>query len=475
MLLQDYLKSGTPAIWLLTPEPERGEKAIPCENWNFFAWDCLRGIRKAGSNQTINETTDPVEAVNSLNEMKDSVLIVHNLHLFLDSPEVLQAIQNGVYRWKSTGCALVALSPILQIRPEVEHLFTVVDLPLPDGEELFTIQKDLAKTVNVKPNRAASRAAMGLTEFQAECAYALSIIRHGFVSTKVITASKAQMIRKSGLMEFWPPAQIGDVGGLGNLKAYIQSRLIAFNGEQTNLPRPKGILLVGIPGTGKSLSCKATASIIGWPLIRLDIGALKNSLVGESERRMREATRVIDAFGEAVIWLDEVEKAFAGTRSSGETDAGTTASMFGHFLTWLQETTTPILVVATSNNIAQLPPEFVRAGRFDAIFFVDLPSLDERKEILRIMNRKYNTDIPLDRVAELNEFTGAEIEQLVKDSLFDGFEGALNSLVPLARTMREEVKTLQNWAKIRARPANTPADPGQDQKTRKLKKEVNNS
>ena len=469
-MLQDYLKSGTPAIYLLTPEPERGERAILCDHWTFYGWDCLRGIRKAGESMIVSDLTDPVEAIQFLSSQKDTVLIAHNLHLYLEDSRLIQAIQNGIFQWKATGCSLVALSPIFQLRPEVEHLFTIIDLPFPNEEELHNIQKDLSKSVNVKPNRAASRAAKGLTEFQAECAYALSIVRQGFVSTRVISESKAQMIRKSGLMEFWPPAEIEDVGGLGNLKAFIQSRLKAFNGEQANLPRPKGILLVGIPGTGKSLSCKASASIIGWPLIRLDIGGLKNSLVGESERRMREATKVIDAFGEAVIWLDEVEKAFAGTKSSGETDGGTTAGMASHFLTWLQETTTPVLVMATANNISALPPEFIRAGRFDATFFVDLPTMEERREILRIMNRKYGTDVQLERAEDLNEFTGAEIEQLVKDSLFDGYEGAVKALVPLARTMREEVKALQNWAKVRARPANTLVEPLQDQKIRRLKK-----
>jgi SpoVK/Ycf46/Vps4 family AAA+-type ATPase len=229
----------------------------------------------------------------------------------------------------------------------------------------------------------------------------------------------------------------------------------------------KGLLLVGIPGTGKSLSSKATASILGWPLIRLDIGSLKNSLVGESERRIRQATHVIDAFGKAVIWLDEVEKMFSGTRSSGETDGGTTASMFGHFLTWMAETTSPILVMATANNIAQLPPEFLRAGRFDATFFVDLPTKPERIEIIKIMNRKWKSDIPIEYADKLTGYTGAEIEQLAKDSLFDGLETAFKSLVPLSRTMREDITTLREWAKTRARFANTQED--EPDKKRKLR------
>ena len=271
-------------------------------------------------------------------------------------------------------------------------------------------------------------------------------------------------------MEFWEPAAIEDVGGLGSLKSFIANRARAFSPENEHLPRPKGILLVGIPGTGKSLSCKATASILGWPLIKLDIGGLKNSLVGESERRMRQATQIIDAFGEAVVWIDEVEKAFAGSKSSGETDAGTSASMFGHFLTWMAETKTSVLVMATANNISQLPPEFMRAGRFDATFFVDLPEKSERLEIIKIMNRKYKTDIPLKYVDKLNGYTGAEIEQLAKDSMFDGLNEAFNNLVPLSRSMREEINSLKEWSKTRARIANTlKAGPQKQRKIRALK------
>ena len=288
----------------------------------------------------------------------------------------------------------------------------------------------------------------------------------------MISAAKGQMIRKSGLMEFWEPAHIQDVGGLGNLKQYIESRNKAFSPDSPSLPQLKGILLVGIPGTGKSLASKATASILNWPLIRLDIGSLKNSLVGQSELRMRQATKLIDAFGKAVVWIDEVEKAFAGTKSSGETDGGTTASMFGYFLTWMAETKSSVLVMATANNISQLPPEFLRAGRFDATFFIDLPTKTERIEIIKIQNRRWGSDIPLSYADKLNGYTGAETEQLAKDSLFDGLDEALYALVPLSRTMREEIQSLREWAKTRARYANTPDE--EPEKGRKIqhRKEV---
>jgi len=453
-MIKEYLKAGYPALCLLTQEPQRAEEMLPCEGWRFYAWDCIQGIRDLDTKKIVDEIRDPVEAVKWLNGFQDSVLLAHNLHLFLDVPEVIQAIQNG-YKWKSTGCALIMISPVIHMRAEVEKFFHVIDLPLPNDDELFTLQIELGKNLNIKPNKKAARAAKGLTEFETETAYALSLIKKGYFSTRIIAQQKGQMIRKSGLMEFWEPAAIEDVGGLGNLKAFIENRARAFSPENDTFPRPKGILLVGIPGTGKTLSAKASASLLQWPLIRLDIGGLKNSLVGESERRMRQATQVIDAFGEAVVWIDEVEKAFAGSKASGETDAGTSASMFGHFLTWMAETKTSVLVMATANNISQLPPEFMRAGRFDATFFVDLPETSERLEIIKIMNRKYRTDIPLSYADRLNGYTGAEIEQLAKDSLFDGLDEAFDNLVPLSRSMREEITAMREWAKTRARIANT--------------------
>jgi len=383
---------------------------------------------------------------------------MHNLHLFLDSPEIIQGIQNGAELWKSKGNALVMVSPIIQMRPELKTVFTVVDLPLPDTDYLYQIQQELGGPLNVKPNKKAARLARGLSEQEAECAYALSLVRRRYFSSKIVADLKSQLIRKSGLLEVWEPEHLSSVGGLSQLKTYIKTRVKAFTPGNEHLPRPKGLLLVGIPGTGKSLSCKAAASILGWPLIRLDIGALKGSLVGESEKKIRQATQTISAFGECVVWLDEIEKALSGVKSSGETDAGTTSGMFSHLLTWLQENTSPVFVMATANDITKLPPEILRAGRFDAIFMVDLPSNRERREIMKIMNARYGTSISLEFADQLNGFSGAEIEQVFRESLFTDFGTALHSVIPLSRTMREEIEALRNWARTRARPANTPDD-----------------
>jgi len=464
-MIKDYLKAGYPALCILTYEPYRAEQLLPCDGWRFFAWDCIQGIKDLGSKKILEEIRDPVDAVNWLRNYQDTVLLAHNLHLFMDIPEVVQSIQNGVPRWKATGSSLVMISPVIRMPPECDKYFHVIDLPLPNENELFALQSELGKQTKIETDLNAARAAMGLTEFEAETAYALSLIRSGRFSTRVISEAKSQMIRKSGLMEFWSPADINDVGGLGHLKAFISNRAKAFSPENFKLPHPKGLLLVGIPGTGKSLSSKATASILGWPLIRLDIGALKHSLVGESERRMREATQIIDAFGACVVWCDEIEKSLAGSKSSGETDAGTTASMLGHLLTWMQETTSPVFIMATANDISKLPPELIR--RFDATFFVDLPCRSERIDIISIMNRKWGSEIPESYADKLAGYTGAEIEQLAKDSLFDGLEPALEALIPLSRTMKEDITALKEWAKTRARIANSRDDEPED--SRKLR------
>ena len=369
--------------------------------------------------------------------------------------EILQEIQNSVSIWKAQSSTFVMVGPAASLPVEIENYFTMLDFDLPSYEELLSIQKELGESVGVQTDRESVEAALGLTEFEAETAFALSLVEKGRFCSRTITEQKMQMIKRTGLMEFWPPARVEDVGGLDQFKQYVANRKQAFEPGGEHLPKPKALLLVGIPGTGKSLSCKAAASLLGWPLIRLDISALKGSLVGESERKMRQATATIDAFGRAVVWLDEIDKSFAGVKSSGTSDAGTTSSMFGHFLTWMQETTSPILVMATANNIADLPPEFMRAGRFDSMFFVDLPSPSEREQIIEIMNRRYNAGIPGGFAEKLKSWTGAEIEQLAKDSLFDGLEPAFEAIVPLARTMKEEITALRSWAQTRARKANT--------------------
>jgi SpoVK/Ycf46/Vps4 family AAA+-type ATPase len=458
MEITNYLKAGYPALYINTSEPLRATTALQTDGWQSCCWDCLRGVTEPKTGKIIEDALDPLSSLKWLSGQNDTVLMVHNFHHFAGAVEIIQEIQNAVSVWKASGCCLAMVGPPVQLPQEIACFFTAIDFRLPSREELVVIQREMAESLNVEINEAAAEAALGLTEFESETAFALSLVLEKRFSTRVVTEQKMQMIKRSGLMEFWPPAPIDQVGGLDLLKRYLYNRRKAFDPGNEYLPKPKALLLVGIPGTGKSLSCKAAASVFDWPLIRLDISALKGSLVGESERKIRQATATIDAFGKAVVWLDEIDKVFSGVGSSNHTDGGTLSGMFGHFLTWMQETTSPVLVMATANNIKELPPEFLRAGRFDAMFFVDVPSTAERTEIIHIMNHRYNSQIPGSMTDDLSGWTGAEIEQLAKDSLFDGLDVAQRNIVPLSRTMKEEIGGLQQWAQTRARKANTPEE-----------------
>jgi SpoVK/Ycf46/Vps4 family AAA+-type ATPase len=292
----------------------------------------------------------------------------------------------------------------------------------------------------------------------------------------VILSEKEQIIRKSGMLEYYRATEaFENIGGMEDLKEWLRKRKMAFSEEakKFGLPSPKGVLLIGVQGCGKSLCAKALASLWRVPLLKLDMGKVFDSLVGSSEQNVRQAIKVAESVAPTILWVDEVEKAFAGTQSSTFSDAGTTSRVFGTFITWLQEKTAPVFVVATANNISQLPPELLRKGRFDDIFFIDLPDADERLEIFKIHIAKRGrntTKFDLKKLAMTSEgFSGAEIEEAVIAALYDVFakgedlntEAILNSLsstVPLSKTMEEDINKLRKWAKERARLASIPSE-----------------
>ena len=455
--LVQHLRAGYPALQIVTPEPDRLKACLSRldHNRTVLVWDCLRGVTHPNGSR-VEAVTDPVQMIGWLTPQHDVLLLAENFHHFAGSVDVMQALMNAVPVWKGSGITLAAPGPLRPLPEEIARYFTVLDFPLPTAEELSALQGELGAPYQIPADGAAVAAAKGLTEFEAETAFSYAVITAKSFDAGVVTGQKKAMIRRTGLMDFWPQVPEEDVGGLTPLKTYIRNRIQALSGPASTLPRLKALLLLGIPGTGKSLAAKATASIVGWPLIRLDIGSLKGSLVGQSEAQLRQALRTVEAFGQSVLWLDEIEKAFSGVASSGLTDGGTTASMFGTFLTWMQETTAPVLIVATANDLSALPPEFLRAGRFDATFFVDTPNARERREIVRIMNRRYGSEIPEALADRLAGWTGAELEQLAKDSLFDGLEAALAAIVPLSKTMAEKIEALKAWAANRARRANDP-------------------
>jgi SpoVK/Ycf46/Vps4 family AAA+-type ATPase len=287
----------------------------------------------------------------------------------------------------------------------------------------------------------------------------------------IVAREKASEVKKGGLLEICAlAASLGDIGGLEVLKAWLVQRRDAFGREAKayGLPSPKGLLIVGIPGTGKSLTAKATATVFNRPLLKLDAGRLFASLVGQSESNLRSVIATVEAIAPCVLWLDELEKGFAGSRSSGATDGGTASRVFGTFLSWLQDRTAPVFVVATANDVTQLPPELLRKGRFDELFWIDLPNQQERVAIWRIQIAKFHRQpekydtVQLARATE--GLTGSEIQQVFIDSLHEAFSRRaeptdlsiamlLNDLVPLSKLMSEQIDALRKWAKGRARGA----------------------
>ena len=450
--IKRLLSAGYPVLSINTQEPERVTKAIvdlASGTWQVLAWDCLRGTLDIAG-EVLSDDTNPVSVMSSLSGMRDTILIMHNLHLFLEIPEVMQAIENGTSVWKSRGNCVVILAPSYTAKAEVDKLIHVIDYPLPDLDDMLRLQAELvtgSEFAKLTPDKAIARAARGLTELEAETAFAMCLSERGAWDVGIIQDIKSQMIRKSGFMQNWEAEDLSSVGGLGEYKDWLNRVKPAFT-DPNGKPAPRAVLFVGIAGGGKSLSAKATASVLSRPLIRLDVNSAKGSLQGESAKNLRTIIRTIEAFGESVVWIDEVEKMFAGGAStqSAASDAGTSVSMFGVWLTFMQETTAPCLIVATANDVSALPSAFLR--RFDEVFFVDLPNQAERAEIIGIMNRRYpGANLPDSMADTLTGYTGAEIEKVARKSLYYGPGEAAKRVTPVSRMASAEIDGVRAWAR----------------------------
>jgi SpoVK/Ycf46/Vps4 family AAA+-type ATPase len=318
---------------------------------------------------------------------------------------------------------------------------------------------------------------------EAEDAFSLSVVETDGLTPAVVAREKAQAVKKNGLLELIEAQEsLDSIGGLDVLKDWLLKRREAFSPRaiQYGLPTPKGVLMLGIPGCGKSLTAKATASVFGVPLLRLDAGRIFAGLVGQSESNLRSVIQTAEAIAPCVLWLDELEKALSGSKSSGATDGGTSSRVFGSMLSWMQEKKSPVFIVATANDVSQLPPEMLRVGRWDQLFFIDLPTREERELIWRIQIAKYGRspeDFDLAQLAKATDaFTGSEIEQVFVEALYRAFDQdseptdltigeVLVDFVPLSRLMAEQINALRTWAKGRTRAATTPPV---DRKLRKI-------
>lgn len=475
---KDYLGAGYPLLWAHTVEETRAITTMVDDLSEFdepkrkaYWWDLGRNWCEltivAGALQIKNrgdDINDPQKAIDKFANCTDgTVLFLPDFHVYLNSknPTTCRKIKNMVLDMKAKSKCIVVVSPIIGIPVELEKEITVMDFPLPTVEELFDMagsiisgNADLGRKVKIdKRTMLPSR---GLTINECENAVALSLRKTNNIDKGILELEKLQSIKKSGLLEIWEPVPVSELGGFDNLKSYIAKRKAGFT--DMDKPSPKGIIMVGLPGAGKSLSAKVIASVLGYPLIRLDIGALKGSLVGQSEQQTKQALNIIDAIAPCIVLMDELEKAIGGVQSSSKTDGGTTANMFSQLLTWMQESKQRKYIVGTVNDIRDILAisQGALLRRFDTVFFCDMPDFDERKAILRIMNKRYKTDIPEGKAMNMENWTGAEIEKFVIDSVYDGEDEAFSNVKPIYNQNQKEIEAARKWAQDNARLANNP-------------------
>lgn len=491
--LELLIRARYPLIYLLTSEELRAQEIVTAianhRQKKLYEWTCTGGLVTSGtsvqSRQRNPATKDPMVALEQvLEQVEPAIFLFKDFHPFLVKGQhaIIRKLRDIALNLKNSHKTLLFLSPILELPVELEKETSVLSLPLPVRAELDAlldrILEDVAslKQVDVQLDPIGRDrlldAALGLTLGEAENVFARILVKHSRLSGDLvgeIFAEKQQLIRKNGLLEYFGAAEtFEDLGGLRSLKHWLLQRACAFTTEarEFGLPTPKGVLLLGVQGCGKSLCAKSVSGAWQLPLLRFDVGRMFGSFVGSSEENVRRAIAVAEGVAPAILWIDEIDKAFSGSHGGGASDGGTAARVFGTLLTWLAEKDSPVFVVATANDIGHLPPELLRKGRFDEIFFVDLPTEAERLEILAVHLRRRGRvaemfDLP--QLAHVTEgFSGAELEQAVISAMFDAFAArnaldtdhilsAVAATVPLARTMHEQITHLRDWATGRAR------------------------
>ena len=486
--LTNYIRAGYPGIFLVSPEEARVEAVLKAVadtlGYGLHAWSVTTGLidTNDGSSRSAEE---PLEAIRAIGDLPEKTLVVlRDFQAFLDdgNPVLVRALREELAVAKTRAKVIIILGCRQVLPPEMEREFTVVEFDLPGKDILGEVLANICESSGVPLPRDEAReavldAAMGLTTIEAENAFALSAVEARKICPDLVAREKAAAVKKNGLLEVVEVREtLDDIGGLDALKDWLVKRRDAFGprAREYRLPSPKGCLILGIPGTGKSLTAKAVASVLGRPLLKLDAGSLFGSLVGQSEANLRQVIQTAEAIAPCVLMVDEIEKGFSGSRSSGSTDGGTSSRVLGSFISWMQDRRAPVFVVATANDVTQLPPEFLRKGRFDELWFVDLPGETERRAIWDIQIRKHGREPGQFDVQALargsDGFTGAEIEQAFIDALYRAFSEkrepgtldcsmALGDTVPLSRLMSEQITALRSWSKGRARLATLPETP----------------
>lgn len=496
--IKSMLEAGFPLIYLATTEYGRVMQKVRSMSFQLgykcHTWDAVDGLKthvadnscrlkEIKDHPATGETLDPLALLEYLRgglcmqeDRTPEVFILEDFHKYFDEmkfPEMLRKLSSDL---KACNKHIVFISPYTKFPIELEKYITLLTIPLPDKDDLeLRLRQVAGRDSNINPDlqKYIIDSALGLTDTEAELAFRLAKTKVGLNrrdAIEVIASEKEQIIKKSGILDYVKvdSSLENSVGGLENLKMWLMQRNKAFElkAKAFGLKEPKGILLLGVPGCGKSLTAKCIAAEWKQPLLKLDIGKVFGQYIGNSESNIRQAIATAEAVAPCVLWIDEIEK---GLKVGGNGDGGTTSRVFSTILTWMQEKTKPVFVVATANDISQLPPELLRKGRFDEIFFVDLPTRDERKNIFRIhlqKNHVGHSNIDYERLADASKFfNGAEIEETVKEAMFiayvnnpnapylttDDVVKAASTIVPLAQTMKTKIDSLREWARTRAR------------------------
>jgi hypothetical protein len=484
------IRARTPILWIRSPEEERSTALLQAAaqrlgHRSLARWDFISGLSgwPGRDGEAARNPLAALESLTSLNPEQPAILVLHDFHRYADDGGICRKLRNLATRLRQSPHTLVITAAEWQLPRELEECITLLDLPLPDQAEIAGLLRNIAQacgqTLEPALLEQLSQCCSGLSEQRVRQLAARALASRGQLSPAdldEVLEEKRQAVARSELLEFCPSeASPADIGGLEALKRWLEQRHLAFSEEarRYGLPLPRGVLLVGPQGTGKSLTAKAIAHSWSMPLLRLDVGRLFAGLVGASEARTREMIQRAEAMAPCVLWIDEIDKGF-GSGNGGRSDGGTSQRVLASLLTWMAEKRSAVFVVAPANGVESLPPELLRKGRFDEIFLLDLPDAAERRAILDLQLRRRRPahqlalEVVVDRTAG---FSGAELEQVVIEAMHQAFGegrefseadliGAAAQLVPLSRTAREQLESLQRWASSgRARPASAAARP----------------
>lgn len=512
--IKDMLNAYYPVLYLTSFEYDRTKQKIDGiinslksdkKEVRLFNWNCVEGLNECAvsgkepivdpeSDETIVEASEALKYVlkNPNQSIKD-IFIFEDLSNNIEEDEVKFYLRTIAEKARHTNTHVIILSAVYKLPVELEKYVTVINIPLPDRYDmertLGAVERQCKINLSVEMRNRMVDAALGMTSMEADLAFCLAAVKDdlGENAPYTVSSEKEQIIKKSGILDYFPKNEsLKDVGGMEVLKDWLFKRQKAYEKKARDfgLQEPKGLLLLGVPGCGKSLTAKSIASFWNMPLLRLDIGKVFQGLVGSSEDNIRKAIATAEAVAPCVLWIDEIEKGLSGVQSSGATDGGVTSRIFSTILTWMQEKTSPVFVVATANNINLLPPELLRKGRFDEIFFVDLPNPKERENIFKIHLTKkgqFSNSIPLGILGKKTDgFNGAEIEECIKEAMFAAYVqnpenpkleaahivDAIEKTVPLSTTMKEQINSLRNWAATRVK--NASSEPNNEEQKKEM-------